>query len=382
VDWRIFFIGPMGSEPSSTSGEGTGKTVSYREHLPKLHKYIVDYLKKEHGYLETKEKQHQLTKGDLVDSVTLRMGRGRKEDKITILNPFNLYGMNDIPANVFDAIDDSDLVVVDLSGDKPAVAYELAFAHALGIETILVTEHSDINFYLKQIRYFCIDFDSISISSSELNNAIDTWLTNRNKRFDSQNPLTKFYGAPLPDISAAVGLAAGFFNNFVRPILTSGEVVQREKTSKRKIKEEVRKLNGFIVFRPENFAETIEEVEEKLAKSMQKAYPNELMRGAPNKLFIKTSEGARTAFFIVKDYLIDIPRTMFSLDLSPRLKRIKRKGSLRSNMERILIERFFEAIKMYLDEENSTKPKRKLFHYGSLEEIPEIIERCERERLQ
>ena len=367
MEWRIFFIGPMGVEKSV---KGSGKTIDYSSHLPKLHKYVVSYLKSVRGYTETKLKGHTVTKDNRIDSVSLKRGK----DKITVLTPFNLYGPGDIPENVFDAIDDSDLIIVDLSGNKPAVIYELGFTHALGIETILVGGPEERSFYLSHSRIVNIDFRAKAISSDDLDAEIDSWLKNRNKLFNSKNPLQNFYGAPLPDISAASGLAAGFYDNFARPILTGGEIIHRDRDSNGNVLENTSAIKGFIVLRPENFAHSIEEMREEMEERLVSRFPGKVKYGEPEKIFIRTKEGARTPFFLVNDYLIDIPRTMFSLKLSPRLKRAAKNKSLRSNMEGVLINRFFEGVKNYLDNDQNIKEKKKKFHLGSIEEIPSIIE--------
>jgi hypothetical protein len=65
---------------------------------------------------------------------------------------------------------------------------------------------------------------------------------------------------------------------------------------------------------------------------------------------------------------------MFSLTLSPRLKRAAKNKPLRRNMEGVLINRFFESIKNYLDGDTNIKEYKKKFHFGSIEEVPSIIE--------
>ena len=100
-------------------------------------------------------------------------------------------------------------------------------------------------------------------------------------------------------------------------------------------------------------------------------FPNEVQFGAPDQLFIRTKEGPRTPFFLVKDYLIDIPRTMFSLALSPRLERSNRTQSLRSNMESVLIGRFFEGVKKNLKRDRNIKES--LFHFGGVDDVSTII---------
>jgi hypothetical protein len=377
MEWRIFFIGPMGSAPVEAGGS-SALNDDIGAHLPKLMKHLVDYLQNKQGYTLEGEQKHTLTEGDTISSISLV----KDEEKITILTPFDLYGPGDIPSNVFDAIDDSDLIIADLSGNKPAVIYELAFAHALGIRTIVVGGPNERSFYFSQTRFAEVDFTANPISSTDLNGHINDWVKNKNKRFDSPNPLTDFYGAPLPDISAAAGLGASFYDNFARPILTDGNIVEKKPDGS----EDIRPLKGLIVIRPENFDQRIKQVEEALLKELNdkfqgpklaKKKKKEIKRGKRGEIFIQTKEGERTQFFLVDDWIIDVPRAMFSLALSPRLERSsnsKKNKSLRHNMERVLIERFFEAIKKHLVKERSIIGEEEKFHYGSIEEIPKIIE--------
>src|SRR4051794_36552467 len=55
----------------------------------------------------------------------------------TVGAPQDTYS-DHIPTGVFEAIDLSDLVVVDISARSPCVMYELAYAHALGVPTLVV----------------------------------------------------------------------------------------------------------------------------------------------------------------------------------------------------------------------------------------------------
>ena len=359
MEWRIFFIGPMGPAKhiKGSAKKGSAKSVDYSAHLPKLHTFLVNHLTKEHSYT--------LSEGDGINSATLEKG----DERIVTIIPSTLYGPDDIPTNVFDAIDDSDLVIADLSGNRPAVIYELAFCHALGIRTIVIGGPQEMSFYFSQTRFAEVDFQADQLASADLKGKIDSWLKDRNKRFDSPNPLTDFYGAPLPDISAASGLAAGFYNNFARPILVTGEIIQRKERSR--TKEEVHKLKGFIVLRPEDLSQRIDQMENKLSKELLAYFAQEeVKRGEPDKMFVRTKEGPRIPFFLVRDYMIDIPRTMFSLVLSPRLRGKKDKAL--KNMQGVLVERFCEAVKKLLKDDPNIEEER--FHFGSVEEIPSIIE--------
>jgi hypothetical protein len=352
--------------------EGSTNTVDYSSHLPKLHKFIVSHLKT-HGYIQTKPVGQTPTQDSYSNRVSLEKG----EDKITVLTPYDLNGSGDIPEEVFGAIDHSDLIIADLSGNRQAVTYELALAHALGIETILVGGSDEINFYLTHTKVINnIDFTPETISAPGLGARIDSWLKTRNKLFNSKNPLQKFYGAPLPDISAAWGLAVGFYENFARPILTGLGIVYREQNSDGEILEKTRDFKGFIVLRPNNFDSSIRSMEDALEEQLNSRFPGEVKSGKQEKILVRTvAAGDRILFFLVRDYVIDIPRTMFSLTSSPRLDRYTDE-SLKSEMEGVMINRFFENVKNLIkgNKDIEERGNRVKFHFGSIEEIPSIIE--------
>ena len=105
MEWRIFFIGPMGNDPSAK------KANDYKKHLPKLCDYLVNHLENARGYAKMEGQEHVLTNGSRVDSVFLK----KDDDLIIVITPIDLYGPRDIPENVFDAIDEADLIIADLS---------------------------------------------------------------------------------------------------------------------------------------------------------------------------------------------------------------------------------------------------------------------------
>src|SRR5258706_14794038 len=112
--------------------------------------------------------------------------------------PQELYGTN-IPRDVFSAIDLSDLVIADISHRSPNVMYELAFAHALGINTMLVdiddVSSSDLPraskrsiFYLRHDRTIRPSSGSQEDIRAGLEPLIRNWLTG--ERELPTNPLT------------------------------------------------------------------------------------------------------------------------------------------------------------------------------------------------
>ena len=53
---------------------------------------------------------------------------------------------------VMSEIEQADLVVLDLTGSRPSVAYEAGIIHALGIPHIFVTEDEETSFYFSSVR--------------------------------------------------------------------------------------------------------------------------------------------------------------------------------------------------------------------------------------
>src|SRR5262249_39916519 len=53
---------------------------------------------------------------------------------------------------VLSEIEQADLVVLDLTGSRPSVAYEAGIIHALGIPHIFVTEEEETSFYFSSVR--------------------------------------------------------------------------------------------------------------------------------------------------------------------------------------------------------------------------------------
>ena len=56
----------------------------------------------------------------------------------------------------------------------------------------------------------------------------------------SDNPITQFYGAALVDVSAATGVAVGFFENFAHHVLVQGGVLSENPG-----------IRELVMFRPE-----------------------------------------------------------------------------------------------------------------------------------
>jgi hypothetical protein len=367
--WRVFFIGPMSDD--------------YAGHIERLRDYFVDRLTRVRGYARVD--------GEKSRGVVLE----KDEDRVFVIIPSEHEVVGNIPTNVFHQIDIADMVIADLSGKRAPVVYELAMAHALGIDTILVGDTADQLFYLQHYRFSRVDFQADVWSSPSLDNHIDLWLDNRLKRPNASNPIHEFYGAPLLDISAASGLAAGFFDNFARPVLGSGTIVERREVSvkhptlgwlgrkTRQTVETSRPLKGLIVARPRLLTQEIVQFETELFRSLEKSFEPELSRFKNSHVYISINKhdgGKRTPFFVVNDYAIDVPRTMFSMKFSRRLERLRAlalEPYVDLNMQNVLIECFFDSVLKRITNHRELKIKLEArqieFHVGTAEQIPEII---------
>lgn len=374
MEWRIFFIGPMqesthmDAEPASGAGP-----VASTDHFSQMVAAVVDELR-DNGYSSETVSEHQLTGGLAVPSLVLT--RQSDRDQVTLIQPHDLFGPQSIHNNVFDAIDDADLVIADLTDMRPAVIYELALAHALGIWTLLLSSESDaqLMFYLKSYRHAVVTFGDSDIRSQEFSTAFRTWLAQRNKRFDSGNPFTDFYGAPIPDVSAASGLANGYSENFLSRVLADGaQVVDRRKASE----ERRAPVSGVLVVRPAHLRD-LSDIIESTGATLERAFGDRFRRGERGKVYVQTNgHGDRTCEFMVDDWLVDVPRTVLSLERSPRLKRTAghdEKLQAHDHLSEILIERFLEGARRGLEAERDIRRKKERFFYGSPEEIVRFLQ--------
>lgn len=387
-EWRVFFIGPMrvGKEAGrrglprwlARSSRGTRRAP---DHFDQMVDAVVAELVEHHGYRKPKPGRHELTGGVSVDSQVLfkRGGKGADDETITLVQPHELFDQQSISNNVFDAIDDSDLVIADMTDVRPAVVYELAFAHALGIWTMLLgsEETPPSMFYLEGFRHVMVDFSVEDIRTTEFRTAFGVWLRERNKRFDSRNPFTDFYEAPIPDISAANGLALGYFGNFLLPVLgPAAELVDvREQPDGDRAAYRT-KVAGVAVVRPPDLGH-LDVLVRQTREVLERELPNDLRIGKRDELYVDTHGfGDRTCEFVVDGWLVDIPRTVLTLARSPRLTRTQSGvGSERalpqhSHLSAVLIERFLEGARRELGKpDTGILNVERRFFYGSPEEI-------------
>jgi hypothetical protein len=269
-------------------------------------------------------------------------GHGEKID-IKLDIPEELYGQN-IPFDVFTAIDLSDLVIADISHRSPNVMYELAFAHALGIHTILIDINDEPSsdpsqpgkksiFYLHHDRTVRPSSGSAEDIRAALEPLMRNWLKGEYEL--PSNPLTQFYDVPLVDISAVAGIALGYAENFIVPLMTAIQGPIEQTHDGRTIGNPI----AIVVVVP-NDLDNLNDEEASVRRELEVAFGRSSM--LYQRLIASTSHGKRTVPFYVAGAFIDVPRTLIPLRRPPRVQRLRdhlRKDAWKI-MERKLIDAF------------------------------------------
>ncbi len=132
---------------------------------------------------------------------------------------------------VMSEIEQADLVVLDLTGNRPSVAYEAGIIHALGLPHIFVTEDEETSFYFSSVRVvrglqIQADFDPANPgpSQGELFGRLKTFLSGADARTSmAGNILTShFEGLPIVDLAGPAGMAASYYTNAVKRFIRPG----------------------------------------------------------------------------------------------------------------------------------------------------------------
>ena len=112
----------------------------------------------------------------------------------------DIENQRNILRDIIEAIDQSDLVIAELTGNNPNVLYELGLAHALKKPVIHLTQVLDeVPFDLRSYRIveYDRDFSTMQDAKERLANIVRAFQQGR-ARFG--NPITDFYGVPTADV--------------------------------------------------------------------------------------------------------------------------------------------------------------------------------------
>ncbi len=234
--------------------------------------------------------------------------------------PDTLAGSN-IVQDVFHKIDTADLAIADISNRSPNVFYEIALFDTLGTPTIMLEKTAGgkkllpLPFYWQHSRVHQIAKFSPATIAKKLRDVFRNFVSGDDPLNLTANPITEFYDVPLIDLSAASGLAVGYYDNFVRHMLMEKQGVLALPQNN---------LKKLIVVRPgriEGFQQDDDAVGQLFpsAKDFTAMAPTQ-RRG---KVYL-----ARVADGVV----IDIPTPLYSLQQSPRFKTLRKRLSYFQNL--------------------------------------------------
>jgi hypothetical protein len=268
-----------------------------------------------------------------------------QEWEVTI--PDSLAGAN-IVQDVFHKIDTADLAIADISNRSPNVFYEIALFDTLGTPTIILEKpgskkQQPVPFYWRHTRVHQLKKFTPAEIAKKLEGIFENLASAQAPLDLTANPITQFYDVPLVDISAASGLAVGYYDNFLRHMLM-------EKQGALALPEN--KLDKLIVLRPTRVRGFQDDED-----AIKQLFPNAqgITAVAPThrrgKLFLdRVSDGT----------VIDIPTPIYSLQEAPRYKTLCRRLShfhnlnedicetVRQELEGKMIAAFFKTVEFLL----------------------------------
>lgn len=281
-------------------------------------------------------------------------------------------------------LDVADLVIVNLTplegpaGKSPSsnAYYELGLVHALGLPVILLAqEGTDVPFYFRTSRYYEVADFTVPVLVEALRNPIQRFLVPANSNSFSDNRVTQFYGLPIVDISAAVGLATGYYHNFVGRLLRDGSFVTAYPA----------KVRHLIVVRPPDVLHTYRQDHDLLIATLVRAgftlQKEQLSAPAGD-------ENGDAWIEHVDGVVIDLPRTIYPLKSSPRLLALRERmdksdGSSVSEQHQEqmlrqhgtnLVQRIERIIRYHVRREREGY-RGQLLEFANLDEMPTILRR-------
>lgn len=282
-----------------------------------------------------------------------------------------------IVASVFERIDAADLVVINITPKdgsprrfSPNVFYELCLVHALGIPCLLLMRKgTPIPFYLGNSRVREVsDFHEDTLIEA-LREPLTKFLRNDPGTDLTANPISDFYRLPLVDISAAVGVATGYFENLVRRALLENSFIGRNDGQFRHL----------IVCRPPDIiTHTYEEDFAVLKELVKREAGAELVR--KDLPMIEGFDKRGLSGHFIEDVMIDLPTAAYTLKRSPRLqaleRRTRRDGKTRATPESLrvlkqasekLLDQFETCLRFHVDEE--TGFRKSALSFSSMSEL-------------
>lgn len=298
--------------------------------------------------------------------------------------PENWMG-SEIVNGILERLDTADLVIVNLTpyngiggSASPNVFYELGLLHALGMPVICVAqEGTDIPFYARHNRIRMVKSFEVEEIKNQLRLPLTNFLNPEDSSDFTDNRITQFYGLPIVDISAAVGLATGYYQNFVYRLLDRRGIIHFNK--------EV--VTHLIIVRPKNIRHEFEQDKDLLEKTLKEnGYTLQKRINLEDPLDTK---GRGLNVDCVGSIILDIPSTIYPLKKSPRMLSLterldrsngykmapnpNREAALRQLSERML-DRVQHVIMYHMRKDTGIILQDRL-DFATIEEVPGLLKK-------
>jgi len=268
--FRVFIIGPMGPTPDAAPGR-----VPQEDHIANIQAAATRAL----------------------------TAVGLEPEQFVVETPW-LQGAN-ILDDVFGKIDSADFAIADMSSRSPNVFYEIAFFDALGVPTILLDRDGEnLPFYWQQSRVHRLAEFDVPRLVAQFEPVFRAYFDPRQAVALERNPFTRFYGAPLVDISAATGIAVGFFENFARPVLAEGTGA---------LAIEANGVERLVVIRPERVNDH---------DSDQALTRRRLATAARRTLAAPAHRRREVTALVLEDAIVDFPTPLYAMIHAPRYRKL------------------------------------------------------------
>ena len=267
---------------------------------------------------------------------------------------------------VLNEIEQADLLVVDLTGSRPNVAYEAAIIHTLGIPHIFVSaDQTPPPFYFSHAQVILgLNIDegfhpgTQRVTQLQLRDKLRLFQHSADARTEmAGNMLTRHYGLPLVDLAGPAGLAVGYHINAVRRFIEPGGFSGRKCTltfeQKRisrpadvfKPRSKLVEVRALIVVEPPSLLKSSWHEDWEATKAALVKRGVAIERGAIEAVGEPAKRGFSGWFYsggIRKGmtFCIDLPTTVYPLAESPRMKRLTERRAAFPGPQAKIIEEF------------------------------------------
>jgi|GEM_PF-835044 len=288
----------------------------------------------------------------------------------------------DIIQSILTRLDTADLVLFNLTPKpgkdeaSPNVFYELGLVHALGIPAFIIKAgKSQVPFYARGMKQHRVDDFQLTTLMDALREPLRDFLDIENSQTNFVNDrVTQFYGLPIVDISAAVGLATGYYQNFVARLITEGGFIAAYPDRIRQV----------IIVRPSGVDSTYPADIEVLKSALDGAGH----KLATEKLAPPPGDTLGPLWFDhVQGIVLDLPRTIYPLQRSPRLLALRQRNQTLPSpaAQRIFAQRYRQVGEQLLDRVEAAiryqllydaqRVRSKILHFSTIADAPRLVTR-------